>query len=260
MNDTQKSINTKNTLFIIMSNEKQLSVIIPIFNGGYYLEKTLKRLLQLASTASFGIEFILVDDGSTDNTVSVLKSYKDRNYFKIIRLSENHGKGYAIRAGLLEAHSGVICFTDADLPYGTEVIIGMFRFVQSQPSLMLLYGSRNHRLSAATNDYGLMRKFGRFFFSWVVKLALSSHIRDSQCGIKMFRRPLGDLLINFSTVDRFAFDVELFAIVFSNKLSNTDFPVELNHQKHSSVRIFVDTAGMLFNILRVRNKLKRNLY
>jgi dolichyl-phosphate beta-glucosyltransferase len=94
----------------------------------------------------------------------------------------------------------------------------------------------------------------------VVRWLVIADVRDTQCGIKLLSRSFADLVLACSTVDRFAFDIELFVIALENKMSIQDFPVVLNHRKESSVRIITDTILMLIDIVKIRLKIWQGVY
>ena len=85
----------------------ELSLVIPAYNEEKHIEKTLKTLKSLSLTT----ELIVVDDGSSDNTVSIAKQFADQ----VIPLNKNYGKGYALRVGWKVARGVYIACVDADL-------------------------------------------------------------------------------------------------------------------------------------------------
>ena len=91
----------------------KLSVIIPIFNE----KDTLKEIISRVQETGIPNEIILVDDGSSDGTINIVKEYEGKEGFRIIIHNKNQGKGAAVRSGLKAATGDVLLIQDADLEY-----------------------------------------------------------------------------------------------------------------------------------------------
>lgn len=226
---------------------------MPIYNGAKFLNTTIEKLDAWTMGRQNDIEIIFVDDGSNDATFDILRKLNKIN-FSVIHLEKNSGKGAALRAGIRRAHGAYVAFTDADLPYGLEIFDKMLELFKKNSSISFLYGSRGHVLSELDKNYGLVRKIGRLFFSIIARLIVPD-VADTQCGVKMFSRKLADLISQKSIINRFAADIEFFAIARANNLIYRDFPVKLTHNKESSVRIIKDTLKMIFDIARIKIKM-----
>ena len=239
----------------------EVSIIIPVVNGGAFVEKTVDAVLSWLAAQNFSSELIMVNDGSTDATGELLKKPLSTNpNYRVVTIPHNKGKGAALRSGLRIATGRFQAYTDADLPYGIEILAGMLLVFQGDSELALVYGSRSHSASHEKRGYGFMRTLGRTFFSHLTRLLVIPDVPDTQCGIKMFRRDVGALIDRHSRINRFAFDIELFTIVKNNCLKYQDFPVELNNRKESSVRLIKDTAQMIIDMLRIKWKAWRGEY
>lgn len=237
-----------------------LSLIIPVFNGHDFLEDTLKLLYAWRGERKEQIEICIINDGSIDDTKEILESIPASFGIKVITIEKNSGKGVAIRAGIGVATGEYVAFTDADLPYGLNVIDTMLNKMRAKPLLDLLYGSRAHHDSTVRHGYGFLRLLGRAFFSVVVRLFTPTDVVDTQCGIKIFSRPFATAVGRMGQVNRFAFDIEIFVIASVNNFLIESFPVELAHRRKSSVRIVADTINMLWDIMAIRARLLRGLY
>jgi len=237
----------------------ELSLITPVYNGEKILRDTLEKLSDFLR-ANSDVELILVNDGSTDNSKKILEEFlKNNERTEIVNLENNQGKGKALKAGSKMAQGRFIGFTDADLPYGLKIINSMCKELRENSSVSLLFGSRGNKYSKFSN-YGLLRKGGRLFFSWIIRILVLPDISDTQCGVKVMKKELAKLVAEKSTINRFAFDIELFVITKINGLFYKDFPVELQNQKESSVRILNDTLLMLLDIWRIRKNIKNKIY
>ena len=92
-----------------------ISIIIPAYNEENYILKTLQRISQ-NRIENFDFEVLVIDDGSSDKTLSLLKSHSEL-FTKLIERPSNGGKGAAVLSGLVEATGDYILFQDADLEY-----------------------------------------------------------------------------------------------------------------------------------------------
>lgn len=237
-----------------------LSVIIPTYNADAFIGGVLERLRTWLLSHE-EIELIVVDDGSTDTTLSILRGLETKiPRLRIISIPSNKGKGFALRSGFAEAVGEYLAFTDADLPYGLSVFERMLEAMKKDSDLCLLYGSRSHELSKEEKGYGTIRRFGRNFFSNVIRFIAVPDVEDTQCGIKMLNRPLALEAIKVSKINRFAFDIELFMITKAHMWRYNSFPVELNHRKESSVRLVRDTIVMLRDVVSISRRHKRGDY
>lgn len=238
-----------------MPNEPFLSIIIPVLNGGPFIRETTDRIFVWAKNSGHQVEIVCVNDGSRDDTQDVLKaSCGSVLECRVITFSENRGKGAAIREGLKNARGKYVVFTDADLPYGVDIFGKMLQIMEGDQSLALLYGSRSHESSKYEAGYGALRRFGRNFFSYFIRLMVLPNVSDTQCGIKMLRADFAKLAVERLTVNRFAYDVELFVIADAHNLKYKDVAVTLNQKKESSVRLVKDTLIMICDVVRIKIK------
>ncbi|MBI5728706.1 MAG: glycosyltransferase [Candidatus Magasanikbacteria bacterium] len=246
-----------------MNDAGALSLIIPVFNGAKFLAVKLEEISQWMMKSHQPIELIIVNDGSSDGTRGVIADFVVKYgslACTIVNLPENRGKGYAIREGFKRARWPWVAFTDADIPYGLEVLERMMGAVRADASIYLLYGSRAHHDSGNIVDYGWIRRLGRYFFSIITTFFLTADAADTNCGVKMFRSELTQLAARVAVIDRFAFDMELFAIARVNGWKYQDFPVQLTHRKESSVRLVVDTFLMLRDMVIIRWQIRQDKY
>ncbi|KAK2359913.1 dolichyl-phosphate beta-glucosyltransferase [Trifolium repens] len=213
---------------------KYISLIIPAFNEEYRLpgalEETMIYLQQRASKdPSFSYEVVIIDDGSTDGTKRVAFEFV-RKYtvdkVRVILLGRNHGKGEAIRKGMLHSRGELLLMLDAD---GATKITDLDKLENqiravakkdgdssgSDPSFrisdtpVVVFGSRAHLEEKALATRKWYRNFLMKGFHLVVLLAAGPGVRDTQCGFKMFTRAAARKLFSNVRLKRWCFDVEL---------------------------------------------------
>ncbi|KAJ8766029.1 hypothetical protein K2173_020545 [Erythroxylum novogranatense] len=195
---------------------KYISLIIPAFNEEHRLpgalDETMSYLQQRAAKdKSFTFEVIIVDDGSTDATKRVafdfVRKYTVDNV-RVILLGKNHGKGEAIRKGMLHSRGELLLMLDADGATKVDDLEKLENQIHavakkefhlgdsttSDPSLRIFdipiaaFGSRAHLEEKALATRKWYRNFLMKGFHIVVLLAAGPGIRDTQCGFKMFTR------------------------------------------------------------------------
>jgi glycosyltransferase involved in cell wall biosynthesis len=97
---------------------KTLSIIIPVFNEEKTISELLDQVIGVKLPKGINKEIIVVNDGSTDQTVAILESYK--NKIKFIHHTKNKGKGAAVRTGFVKARGDFLLIQDADLEYNPQ--------------------------------------------------------------------------------------------------------------------------------------------
>ncbi|XP_059628125.1 uncharacterized protein LOC132270925 isoform X1 [Cornus florida] len=222
--------------YIFDPAEKYISLIIPAFNEEHRLpgalDETMNYLQERAAMdKSFSYEVIIVDDGSTDGTKRVAFDFVRKytvDYVRVILLGRNHGKGEAIRKGMLHSRGQLLLMLDADGAtkvndleklenqicavarkefHGESAASDSSSRVSDIP--VAAFGSRAHLEEKALATRKWYRNFLMKGFHVVVLLTAGSGIRDTQCGFKMFTRAAARKLFTNIRLKRWCFDVEL---------------------------------------------------
>lgn len=229
-----------------------LSLIIPCHNEEGRLGSTLDRLRAILDASSLRWEVIVVDDGSTDDT-SALALAAERP-FRLISLERNTGKGGAIQAGMLAARGNIVAFTDADLPFRFESLFRAIGMIRTE-DYDAVFGDRHHPLSRTTARRSWSRRLGSEVFSRLQQLLLPLETRDTQCGLKAFRRSVGIALFRSLEIKGFAFDVEIVAKAEYHQVHIGTVPVDLIRDESSKVSLFRHSLPMLLGVLMTRLRL-----
>ncbi|KAK5833171.1 uncharacterized protein LOC108450500 [Gossypium arboreum] len=222
---------------IVDPAEKYLSLIIPAYNEEYRLPGTLNETMnylqqRAANDKSFSYEVVIVDDGSKDGTKIVafdfVKKYGVDNV-RVILLGKNHGKGEAIRKGMLHSRGELLLMLDAD---GATKVTDLEKLENQIHAIarkdyhpgdsaageatfrisdipIVAFGSRAHLEEKALATRKWYRNFLMKGFHLVVLLAAGPGIRDTQCGFKMFTRSAARKLFTNIRLKRWCFDVEI---------------------------------------------------
>ncbi|MCA9595559.1 MAG: glycosyltransferase family 2 protein [Myxococcales bacterium] len=234
---------------------ESLTLLIPVYNGGAFLARSLERAIEFLGSMDRRAELLVIDDGSTDETPRILSACRS-DVLRVLRNERNRGKGHAVRRGLLEAKGELIVFTDADLTYPLENVQKMLEVLGSGADVA--YGSRMHSESRYVVAPGFFEKlFTRHLmgrsFNLLTRALVLPGVRDTQAGLKGFRRPAARELAERMQLERFSFDLELLFIARQLGLDIRESPVLFVYNKErTTVRFARDAVSMLGDMLRVR--------
>lgn len=240
-----------------------VSIVIPAYNEATRLTRTLGDLVVFLESYR-GSELLVVDDGSTDGTSEVSERFleahaKPSHRWRVMRLTSNRGKGYAVRQGLLAARAPIALFSDADL---STPITELPKVVDPIASgrCDITFGSRaiDRRLIETRQPFYRDRA-GRLFNA-VLRLATGLPFLDTQCGFKAFRMSVCRAILESAVVDRFGFDVELLLVGYRSGLRLQEVPVRWRHFDGSKVRLTRDAPRMLADVLLVRQRMIAGRY
>lgn len=235
-----------------MADERgTLSVIIPAYNEQSRIEPTLRAIVRWLREQDRRFEVVVVDDGSRDQTGTLVDDLRaELTELRLIRLARNHGKGYAVRAGVLNARSDLILFTDADLATPIEELPRLEAPLREGAAVAI--GSRE----MPSDDVRVLarpyrRAIGRSFHA-LVELLTVRGFRDTQCGFKLFRGHAAQDLFSRIRMDGYTFDVELLLMAVRRGYRVAEVPVNWAHQPGSKVNLVTDSTRMLWDLVRIR--------
>ena len=232
----------------------EVSIIVPAYNEDTLIINTLDGLQSYMRTRSENYEVIIVDDGSQDKTVSLIRDWQKSNSMelKLLINQTNMGKGFSVRRGVIESRGKYVIFIDADLPYELDAIDGFMNALKSGCDLAV--GSRILPESKV-RGVSVLRYIAGQVFSWLERLLLSTKVADTQCGFKAFTSPAAKEIFRRLTISGFGFDVELFFVARKLKYHIQPVAVQMidRHKNRASrVRLFSDSLEMFFNLFMVR--------
>jgi glycosyltransferase involved in cell wall biosynthesis len=172
------------------------SVVIPLYNEEKSLEELYNRITLSLQPLSESFEIIFVDDGSTDNSFSVLKDlYEKDNRLKAIRFRKNFGKAAALTAGFNEAKGEIIITLDADLQDLPEEIPALLKTMDN--GYDLVSGWKSKRKDS------FLRRIASRVFNLVTAFYTGVKIHDFNCGFKCYRREVIEELVLYGELYRF---------------------------------------------------------
>lgn len=233
----------------------KLSVIVPAYQEGARIRANLRRLLGELDRMCTSYEVIVVSDGSTDDTVAQARSVESPRV-SVISYAVNMGKGHALSSGVRHASGELVTFIDADMELNPKEI-RTFVDLLERGGHDIVVGSKRHRESRV--QYPLFRRLQSMTYQVLVRALFSLRVRDTQTGLKLFRREVLAEAVPRLAVKRFAFDLELLVVAHHLGYRRiVEAPIELDFQFESSVRlrsafqVLWDTAAIFYrlNILR----------
>jgi len=204
----------------------KLSIIIPVFNEEVSIVDVIKNVQDI-EIPKVTKEIIVVDDGSTDATASVISKFRSQNSnLKIITHKKNQGKGAAVITGIKHATGEYIIIQDADLEYNPQFIIKLVEPILSKES-QVVYGTRLNRLPDFSKDERkplfLFHYLGNRFLSLVTSLLYGQWITDMETCYKIFPKSAVDTMQ--LTARGFEFEPEITAKLLKKGFKITEIPI-----------------------------------
>jgi glycosyltransferase involved in cell wall biosynthesis len=206
-------------------NSLKLSIIIPVYNE----EKTLSKLLDkvLAVKLPISREIILVDDGSTDGSSKIIRSYVKKHSFIKSFHKRNGGKGSAIRCGFSKATGDIFIIQDADLEYNPNDYNKLLPLILDG-STEIVYGSRYLSPKGHLKEHNHMtfkiHKLGNNFLSLLTSILYGRHLTDMETCYKMFTRKAYSK-INLKS-DGFEIEPEITAKLLRSGFNISEVPID----------------------------------
>lgn len=194
-------------------SEVHLSVVVPCYNEERRIGRTLERLdAYLRENIHVPYEVIVSNDGSTDATADIVEQLSKRlAHIRLLTVSPNHGKGHAVRRGMLAARGQVRIFTDADLATPADEIGRMLDVLEDAP---VAIGTRVHPdgTDMRTDSQTFMRRSLGRLFTFFARRLVGPGIPDTQCGFKGFHADAAEAIFVRMRTNGFVFDVEVLCL------------------------------------------------
>ena len=227
------------------------SLIIPAYNEGARLGTTLDRVLAYVRAQGWDAEVIVVNDGSRDSTADLVRGYaKSHPCLRLLENPGNHGKGYSVRNGMLNANGEVLLFSDADLSSPIEEAPRLFAALQAGADVAI--GSRWLQPELQTQRQSLLRQFYGRLFNLALRILLGLNFKDTQCGFKAFTREAANKIFPLQKIERWGFDPELLFLARKSGLKVAEVPVEWAHVEGTRISPLGDGMRMFGEVLKIR--------
>lgn len=188
----------------------ELSVVAPAFNQAGTIEATLGEILGRLDARDLDFELIVVSDGSSDGTFDAARRLASADpRVRVLDYDRNLGKGFAVRTGSLAARGRWVAWIDSDLDLDPSRVADFLARARSD-DLDVVVGSKRHPESDVA--YPRRRRVYSWLYQMLVRVLFSLDVRDTQVGMKLFRRDVLDEVLPVVLVKRYAFDLEVLAV------------------------------------------------
>ncbi|MGI4741246.1 MAG: dolichyl-phosphate beta-glucosyltransferase [Janthinobacterium lividum] len=214
----------------------ELSLIIPAFNEAQRMEPTLRRAHRFLAARPASFEILVVDDGSTDDTVALVMALADElPGLRVLCSSSNRGKGHAVRLGMRAATGRTRVFADAD---GSTPIAELEALLQALAAgADIAIGSRYLPASQVTRPQPWPRRVWSRLVNQVVQRVLLPGVADTHCGFKAFTAAAATRTFAVCTVDGWSFDLEVLARARASGFHIQEVPVRWENDARSKARL-----------------------
>jgi dolichyl-phosphate beta-glucosyltransferase len=247
----------------------EYSIVIPAYNEADKITSSLTQIMGFMKTFSPSFEVLVVDDGSKDNTATLVEDYaKNIPEIRLIRNSHK-GKGPALWRGVVESAGEYIYLCDADLSTPIDELKKFAIWVKDH-NFDIVIGSREGSGAKRIDEPFYRHLMGRIFNYWVQLIALRG-IKDSQCGFKLFKNDaakhiFGMLKIYGEDAKEIkkaymgVFDVEVLFLARKSGYKIKELPVTWTHVRTTRLNPISDSFNMAKDVLKVRINYLRRVY
>lgn len=242
---------------------KLLSVVIPAFKQEKTILKDVKSIKKTLDTLGCMYEIIVVIDGQVDNTHNKILKHRIKNV-RAISYPINQGKGHAVRTGMLAAKGDIVGFIDAGMdihPTGFTMLLSHMEWYNAD----IIVGSKLHPVSKV--NYPFYRKVLSWGYRLITYILFGFKVRDTQVGLKFFKRKVIEKVLPRLLVKTYAFDIEILAVSYALGYKRIfEAPVNIHLGKSNTISfnnlskivllMLWDTAAVFYRlkIIRYYNK------
>lgn len=234
----------------ILNRKKLISIIVPLYNEEKRARDFLNSLIITCKNKLNKYEIILVNDGSIDNTLDMIKkiSLREKNV-KIISYKKNVGKSFAILQGIKKAHGEFILFIDAD---GSISPMEIPKMIEKLKDFDMVIGCRDPKHADIVRP--IMRTIISKIFNFMVNSLFKLQVTDVMCGFKGFRRKVIDNMIKDIKSKQWDLDIELIYKARKGGCTIHSLPIKWVHKKGSNINI-ISSLKIFIELIKIRMNL-----
>ncbi len=227
----------------------EISVVIPAFNEEIRIIPTIGAIAAHMVTIDRPWELIIVDDGSTDDTVALLEELELVN-MRVLRAEKNGGKGSAVKNGMLKAEGAFVLFTDADNSTPIEEVGRLLEKLEVE-GYDIAIGSRAAQ-GAEVKNKSLKRRILSTGLNTIVQTFFRIRVNDTQCGFKLFTRESAQRLHQAQTLMGFSFDLEILYLAFKFGYKVAEVPVNWFDAPGSKVNTTKEARRFVTDLVKIK--------
>lgn len=232
-----------------------LSVIIPAYNEEKRIGSTLKSIDEYLRRQNYDYEILVMSDGSKDGTVGFVKNLESEiRGLRLVDNKENHGKGYVVRQGMLEAKGELRLFTDADNSTSIDHLDKFIPYIDQGYSIIIgSIGISGHKVASGSEPVWrrVLGKLGNLF----IQIMAVPGIHDTQRGFKLFTAEAVNKIFPKLTITRWGFDIEVLALARRFGYKIKEIPVDWKNDPNSKVglkaylQVLLETVKIRWNLM-----------
>jgi glycosyltransferase involved in cell wall biosynthesis len=227
-----------------------LSIIIPAYNEESRIGRCLEDVLAYANRKRWDYELIVVEDGSTDKTRSIVNEYNSYDKrVKLLSLPTHLGKGGSIAsAALFAVTKEFVIYMDVDLAAEPPELE---RLLDNIDGYDIVIGSRILRGNLPPVKRPIHRSVFSHLYSKLFRILFRIPVYDPQCGLKLFRAEITEKLLNEINVAGFAFDSDIIVKAFYLGLRIKEVPINWTHGKSSTLNVITEIRSMALDLFSI---------
>ncbi len=234
-----------------------LSIVIPALNEAKRLPASLEKIDAFLSKQSYRAEVVIVENGSTDDTVGVVERFATDHPYVRLFAGEPRGKGRAVRRGMLEAVGEYRFICDADLSMPIEEIARFLPPNREQYDVAI--GSREAQGAHRFDEPFYRHMMGRIN-NWLVKMIAVGGFEDTQCGFKSFHYRAAEDLFSVSRINGIGFDIELLYLAKKRGYNIVEVPINWYYNADTRMRLVQDSLAIFEEMFEIRRNWNKGLY
>ena len=233
-----------------VSSTLSLSIIIPAYNEERRIGRCLEYVLAYVNKKRWDFELIVVEDGSTDNTRSIVSDFNFHdNRVKLLSLPTHLGKGGSIAsAALFAATKEFVTYMDVDLAAEPPELERLLENIYDHD---IVIGSRILRGNLPPVKRPIHRALFSLLYSKLFRMLFRIPIYDPQCGLKLFRAEIIEKLLNEINIAGFAFDTDIIVKACYLGLQIKEVPINWTHGKSSTLNVITEIRSMAIDLFSI---------
>lgn len=246
-----------------------ISIVVPVYNEQKRIDQSLQKIRVYMEEKGYDYEVVISDDGSTDNTVKILKEYK-KNWPNLRIIENSHrGKAPALISGINRAKKDLLLFTDTDLSVSIEELAKLIIWITEHNNDIVIATREGVGAERVNEPY--MRHFMGRVFNLLVQLLVLPGLNDTQCGFKLFKTNIAQDICSKTLIYKAddpvidkgrvgAYDVEMLYVAKKMGYKIKECPVRWVYGENSKVHKFKDSYYNAKDVIKVKINSLRGLY
>jgi len=231
----------------------ELSIILPVYNESKIIRPNLEKVNDYLQTLGLEYEIIVVNDGSTDDTLKQISSIKEKRV-SVISYGQNRGKGFAVNRGMTSARGRYRLFMDMDLSTELTEIPKFLKLVRD--GLCDICVGNRHAVRLLDQKRSWHRALLGRIFAILSSVCTGYRLEDFTCGFKIFTAPACEKIFPRQHIDGWAFDTELITIAHQLRLNIRQEPVVWTHHEGSKVNILKSIFTSSLGLIKIWHELR----